>query len=139
MLGSAPLRAVTAADRAALWVGPGEWLVLAPADETELASSAMRSLGVGMAASIVEISDRNVAVEITGRYAAWCLNGFCALDLDPRGFPVGSVTRTVFGQAEIVLWRTDADSFHMEVARSFAPYVWTSLETARQALLTLPA
>jgi sarcosine oxidase subunit gamma len=32
-------------------------------------------------------------------------------------------TRTVFAKAEIVLWRTSAEVFHLEVWRSFATYV----------------
>ena len=32
-------------------------------------------------------------------------------------------TRTVFAKAEIVLWRTAADTFRVEVWRSFADYV----------------
>ena len=33
-------------------------------------------------------------------------------------------TRTVFGKAEIVLWRIAPEVFHLDVARSFVPYVW---------------
>jgi sarcosine oxidase subunit gamma len=32
-------------------------------------------------------------------------------------------TRTLFSKAPIVLWRTAADAFHLEVWRSFVPYV----------------
>jgi sarcosine oxidase subunit gamma len=32
-------------------------------------------------------------------------------------------TRTVFSKADIVLWRTQLDEFHVEVWRSFAGYV----------------
>jgi sarcosine oxidase subunit gamma len=39
-------------------------------------------------------------------------------------------TRTVFAKAEVVLWRTGADAFHVEVWRSFAPYVLGLLEEA---------
>ena len=58
-----------------------------------------------------------------------------ALDLHPVAFPVGMCTRTVFGKAEIVLWRTEAEAYHIEVARSFAPYVWACLEEARREFL----
>jgi sarcosine oxidase subunit gamma len=36
-------------------------------------------------------------------------------------------TRTVFAKADIVLWRTREDAFHVEVWRSFAGYVIGSL------------
>jgi sarcosine oxidase subunit gamma len=32
-------------------------------------------------------------------------------------------TRTVLAKADVTLWRTGADTFHMEVWRSFAGYV----------------
>jgi sarcosine oxidase subunit gamma len=42
-------------------------------------------------------------------------------------------TRTVLAKAEIVLWRTAAQSFHVEAWRSFLPYVWAFLaEAARE-------
>ena len=39
-------------------------------------------------------------------------------------------TRTLFGKAEIMLWRIDAEVFRIEVARSSARYVWDLLEEA---------
>ena len=51
------------------------------------------------------------------------LSGACPLDLDLRAFPVGMCTRTVLAKADIVLWRTGQDTFHLEVWRSFAAYV----------------
>jgi sarcosine oxidase subunit gamma len=80
------------------------------------------------AASIVDVSDRNVGIAVNGPKAVDAINGFCPLDLDPSAFPVGMCTRTVFGKAEIVLWRTAADVFRIEVWRSFAPYVLGCLE-----------
>jgi sarcosine oxidase subunit gamma len=42
-------------------------------------------------------------------------------------------TRTLFEKSEIVLWRTAPDTFHIEVWRSFAPYVTALLaEVARE-------
>ncbi len=70
-------------------------------------------------------------MEITGPRAAKCLNAFCALDLDASEFPVGMCTRTLLGKAEIVLWRIAPEVFHLDIARSFVPYVWACLEEAR--------
>ncbi|HXI48279.1 MAG TPA: hypothetical protein VNH39_06790, partial [Steroidobacteraceae bacterium] len=55
-------------------------------------------------------------------HAATILAGACPLDLDARAFPVHMCTRTVLAKAEIVLWRTAPDAFHVEVWRSFQPY-----------------
>jgi sarcosine oxidase, subunit alpha len=133
LLGSTPGRAITSRDRAALWLGPDEWLVLGPS-ESGLVERAAASLGE-LPASIVDVSHRNVAIEVAGKHAAWCINAFNALDLDPQMFPVDGCTRTLFGKAEVVLWRTAEHAFRIEVARSFVPYVWACLEEARREFL----
>jgi sarcosine oxidase subunit gamma len=48
-------------------------------------------------------------------------------------FPIGMCTRTLFGKAEIVLWRTGEAQFHIEVWRSFAGYVWGGLRATHSA------
>jgi sarcosine oxidase subunit gamma len=114
-------RAATNGSLSALWLGPDEWLLLLP-DGQALPLNAM--------ASVVDISDRQVAIEVSGDDAAEALNAFNPLDLHIETFPVGMCTRTIFGKAEIVLWRTAADRFRIEVWRSFAPYVLGCLAEA---------
>ena len=41
-------------------------------------------------------------------------------------------TRTLFEKAEIILWRVDKHTYHVEIERSFAPYVWNMLIEARE-------
>jgi len=126
----APCRAATGEGRAALWLGPDEWLLLAPAGEAErLSQGLLQEIG-GVPASIVDVSHRQVGIAVTGPAAADALNSFNALDLDDSAFPVGMCTRTLLGKAEIVLWRTEPETFRIEVWRSFAPYVIGCLEQA---------
>jgi sarcosine oxidase subunit gamma len=56
------------------------------------------------------------------------------LDLHLSAFPVGMATRTIYSKADIVLWRTAADTFHVELWRSFVPFVWGLLEEASHEL-----
>jgi sarcosine oxidase subunit gamma len=127
-----PARLLTAArngGRAVLWLGPDEWLMLAEAGAEAPAHAA---------ASVVEASDAHVAVRVAnagaGAGAAELLNEACPLDLSDQGFPPGACTRTLFGKAEIVLWRPGPEAeFHVEVARSFAGYLLALLEAARTA------
>ena len=116
-------RAVERGDRAALWLGPDEWLLLAPAGSGEALIGELAAALHGEPASLVDISDRHLGLEISGPKAAEALNAFNALDLDESAFPVGMCTRTLFGKAEIVLWRTGRETFRIEVWRSFLPYV----------------
>jgi sarcosine oxidase subunit gamma len=71
----------------------------------------------------VDISHRNVALELSGTHAAWLLNSLCPLELTLEAFPVDTVTRTLFSKAEIVLWRTGEHSFQIVLGRSFRGYV----------------
>jgi sarcosine oxidase, subunit gamma len=123
-------RAATKGERAALWLGPDEWLLLAPDGDAEVLTQTLTAALRGEPASIVEISDRQIAIGVSGRKAAETLNAFNALDLHTDAFPVGMCTRTLLGKAEIVLWRTAPDAFHIDVWRSFAPYVLGCLDEA---------
>jgi len=130
LLGTAPCRAVIVRDRTALWLGPDEWLVLAPESETALAQQPLAAFG-----SVVDVSHAYVGIEVSGPRAAWCINAFNALDLDLHAFPVGACTRTLFGKAEIVLWRAEVEVFRIEVARSYAHYIRMCLDEASREFL----
>ncbi|MFL5257743.1 MAG: sarcosine oxidase subunit alpha family protein [Rhodopila sp.] len=130
LLPTVPNRSVIARERAALWLGPDEWLIQAPPGMAALAAQA-RKAAEPYPASVVDVSHRTRALEVAGPRAAWCLNAFCALDLDLPVFPVGMCTRTLLGKAEIVLWRMAAEVFRLDVPRSLLPYVWACLEEAR--------
>jgi sarcosine oxidase, subunit gamma len=69
------------------------------------------------------VSHRQFALEVSGPHAEVILRGACPLDLDISRFPVGMCTRTLLAKADITLWRTREDAFHMEIWRSFAGYV----------------
>ena len=45
-------------------------------------------------------------------------------------FAVGKASRTIYETVEIILTREAGDRFHIEVWRSFAPWLWTALTTA---------
>lgn len=133
------LRASVTGPRAALGLGPDEWLLIASdfAQDAACAGALQAQLEGALAGtphSLVDISHRQGALAIEGRDAAPALNGGCPLDLSVAAFPVGMCTRTLFGKAEIVLWRTAPDRFHIEVWRSFTGYVAGLLaETCRDA------
>jgi sarcosine oxidase subunit gamma len=126
-----PLSSSAADRRAALWLGPDEWLLLAPLAEQAPLAEALRTALATVAHSLVDVAHRQVAFAISGRLAARVLTSGCPLDLSTRAFPVGAVTRTLFHKADIVLWR-EAEGFHLEVWRSFAPYVVGHLDAAQR-------
>jgi len=116
-------RANVAGSRAALWLGPDEQLLIAPEGDASSARAALAAALDSIPHSIVDISHRQIAFEVKGPDAEWLLQAGCPLDLDASQFPVGMCTRTVYLKAEILLWRTSADTFRLEIWRSFAEYV----------------
>ena len=118
-----PCRARTNGERAALWLGPDEQLLIAAAAESESIAGRLAAALAGRAYSLVDVSHRQLALEVSGRHANDLLSVGCPLDLDLAQFPVGMCTRTLFAKAEIVLWRTGDTRFRLEVWRSFADYV----------------
>lgn len=121
--------------RAALWLGPDEWLLLALDDAdagqlSDILENALRDIPH----ALVEVSHRQIGVEVAGPSAATLINAGCPLDLDLRAFPVGMATRTVLAKADITLWRQDEERFRIEVARSFAPYLLAFFKDAQDGL-----
>jgi sarcosine oxidase subunit gamma len=117
-------RAYSQGGRATLWLGPEEYLLWQAARDLESATLiALEHAVADTPHSLVDVSHRQIALQIAGPQAENLLNGACPLDLHIEAFPIDMCTRTVFAKADIVLWRTQADTFHLEVWRSFAPYV----------------
>lgn len=127
-------RSAANSERAALWLGPDEQLILASAESGAALGSSLREALSALPHSLVDMSHRQLALELSGPTAQTLLNAGCPLDLHISAFPVGMCTRTVFGKADIVLWRTGTDSFHVEVWRSFADYVACFLAAAAREL-----
>ncbi|BBE34197.1 sarcosine oxidase subunit gamma [Sphingosinicella microcystinivorans] len=123
-----PIAACTATGGSAmgaLWLGPDEWLLIGEAglgNGLDWMAGITEKLG-DVVCSLVDVSHRQVALEISGERAEIVLAYGCALDLSITAFPVGMCTRTMYHKAEIVLWRKAPDRFHLEVWRSFARYV----------------
>ncbi len=115
----------------ALWLGPDEWLIMA--EKGAGIEDKLNSVTTGLY-SVVSINHRNTAILVYGANAVNALNGGCPRDLSLEAFPAGTCSRTIIGKAEVVLWRTDTQSFHVECWRSFSDYVWKFLvEAARCA------
>ena len=118
-----PCRAELAGERAALWQGPDEWLLLAPEEAGAALGSALAAALAALPHSLVDVSHRQIGLEIAGSQAATLLAAGCPLDLHAEAFPTGMCTRTMLGKSEITLWRVAPETFRLEVWRSFAAYV----------------
>jgi sarcosine oxidase subunit gamma len=116
-------RAVTGGAWTALWLGPDEQLLVGP-DAAGMAGAA--NVAAALAAiphSLVDVSHRQAAIELSGPDATRLLAMGCPLDFDSAQVPVGFCSRTVFAKAEVVLWRQEPQRFQLQAWRSFLPYV----------------
>lgn len=118
--------------RTAFWLGPDEWLLIDEKGGDLMADCAAS----GVVHSATDISHRNTAIIVSGPAAADTINSASPLDLSLAAFPVGAVTRSVFGKIEIILYRVEEDTFRVESWRSFAEYAFGMLaEGAEDASL----
>ncbi|MBA9070432.1 sarcosine oxidase subunit gamma [Methylobacterium sp. RAS18] len=112
-------------------LGPDEWLVGGPEADADLLQGRIHEALAGLPHSLVDVSHRNVGIDVSGRQAAAVLNAGCPLDLSETAFPPGSATRTLLGKSEIVLIRaTAAPLYRVECWRSFSTYVHGFLNEA---------
>ena len=100
----------------AIMLGPDEWLL----------RGAVSGDSAGQAVSITEITERQIGITLEGPRAAEILMSGCPLDLERMA--IGRGTRTIFETVEIVVMKRGAEQFHIEVWRSFAPWLWAALE-----------
>src|SRR3954468_22722876 len=129
-------RAAAAGTRAALWLGPNEWLLLGPENEAHaIAAQFSRSLAQ-ISHALVDVRHRSAAIVVRGPQAGVLINHGCPLDLSHAAFPVDMCTRTLFGKAGIILWRTADQTFRLDIERSFAVYVWQMLVEARREFMS---
>jgi sarcosine oxidase, subunit gamma len=102
-------------------LGPDEWLMRAAASATLPAVE-------GLPIAITDVSERALCFVVEGPRAAETLMSGCPLDLDH--FAAGRATRTIYETVEIILIHEAEHRFHVEVWRSFAPWLWTALTKA---------
>jgi sarcosine oxidase, subunit gamma len=120
-------------DRIAIWLGPDEWLLIAEGVDPEIMAGELEAALGTTPHSLVDVAHRQIGLDVRGSFAARALSAGCPLDLRMSAFTVGMATRTIFDKAEIILWRSEDVSFRVEVARSFAPFVVTTLMEAAGA------
>lgn len=111
--------------RAAIWAGPGQWLLRA--DTRTGFSDLLAALAPFGAVS--EQSQARAGFRVSGPHARDALAKGCMIDLHPKAFPVGSTALTSIAHMGVHIWRTDDDadgaSFELLVARSMVGSFWS--------------
>jgi sarcosine oxidase, subunit gamma len=102
-----------------LWLGPDEWLVLGGREDD-----------YPEAAAAVDVSANRVCFELSGGDVEDVLAQGCTLDLHQSVFGVSRCAQTLLAKAQVILWRTDAETFRLLVRPSYAPYLRAWIEDA---------
>ncbi|MDD9822184.1 MAG: sarcosine oxidase subunit gamma [Gammaproteobacteria bacterium] len=148
----APNTVATDARVTVFWLGPDEWLIHLPLNDTESQLQQLRQHLAPFHHAATEVTDYYTALELRGKHAAEVLARGCPLDLHPRAFPPGACAQSRFGNASVLLYQpaqldegcvagdhdddnaNDSARFLIQVRWSFTDYVWDYLATVIDAL-----
>lgn len=119
-----PNRATGDEHDAVLWLGPDEWLAMAPEDQAGRIVEEVRTALAGSPGSTVDVSANRTTLRLAGPTAREVLEKICSLDLHPRAFGPGQCAQTLFGRTQAVLWQVGAEpAYRLLVRGSFADYL----------------
>jgi sarcosine oxidase subunit gamma len=109
------------------WLGPDEWLVLAPMTYIHLFKK-INSAWTGLHHSVTDITGGQTVVRIKGERARQLLNQGCTLDLHHRVFKVGHCAQSLLAHVPVLISRCTDDEngtcrFDLVVRRSYADHV----------------
>jgi sarcosine oxidase, subunit gamma len=106
-----------------LWMGPDEWLVVAPPGAERHLEVLERGIGAEHG-TVVDVSAQRTVIDVAGANARDVLLKGCALDLHSRAFGVGRCAQTLLARAQVILHaRTDEPAYRVFVRASFAGYL----------------
>ncbi len=114
-------------DTTVLWLGPEEFLVVAPLEAHEsLGGDLIQALREALAdgeGQMVDLSANRTTFDLTGPRARAVLEKGCALDLHPRSFTPGTAVSTEVGNIPVILWKTGEESYRIFPRASFADFL----------------
>ncbi|MGB8813495.1 MAG: sarcosine oxidase subunit gamma [Paracoccaceae bacterium] len=125
-----PGRCVFATPYGAFWLGPEQWMILAPFDTHEDITAHLKPL-FGDAASLTEQTDAWVRFDLTAPNLARLFELLCALDT--ASMADNSATRSIIEHLGVYVLRQNATHFTVLGPRSSAASLHHALITAAKA------
>lgn len=109
---------------AAVWLGPDEWLLVAPDDEAARIEEGLRQARPADPwLSVVDVSSNYMRLLLSGAHVREFLAKCCALDLRPDVFSRGDCAQTNLARSRVLLRAIDSNSFEVWLRNSFARYL----------------
>jgi sarcosine oxidase subunit gamma len=109
---------------AVLWLGPDEYLLIAP--EGSDAAAQLTAALDGEPGAVVDLSANRTTLELTGPSARAVLEKGCPADLHPRVFGPGNAVATTLGLVPVLVWQTaeqnGSQTYRILPRASFADY-----------------
>lgn len=122
-----PGTVVRSGESTALWLGPDEWLLVAPPGGQRELESRIREAAGDEPVSVTDVSAQRTTLLVGGPRARDLLAHGCSLDLHPRAFGPGRCAQTTLARAQVVLVARDdlgpRSGFWVLVRSSFAGYL----------------
>ena len=108
----------------ALWLGPDEWLIVAPDGEQQAIIGKLALQLADRHAAITDVSANRTTLELRGPKSQEVLQKGCLLDLHPSKFLTGHCAGTNLARDQVILEKTDDSATWRIYPRwSFANYV----------------
>lgn len=128
---SLPTKANTvssSAKKSIFWLGPDEWLVHLPLEETHATLQDMREAMADQRHALTDVSDYYTVIELAGPQARSVLASASPFDTREDRFKPGDCAQTRFGHASILLWvLNEKPAYALQVRWSYAQYVYDYL------------
>jgi sarcosine oxidase subunit gamma len=124
-------RFTASGDRACLWLGPNEWLILGPDGKQADLATDLRAALAAQHAAVTDVSEARTTILLQGPRARDLLQKGTPLDLHPRVFQPGQCAQSHIAGANITLRQLDSvPTYEIMVLNSFAEHLWLWLESA---------
>ncbi len=111
-----------AGDRAIIWLGPDEWLIISENGASDDIPAALNTPAAGHIAA-VEVSDALGILSISGPHARDVLAKHCAIDFHPSAFTSGMAAQSFMAHAGVTVTCSSDDRFMVIGRTSFMPYL----------------
>lgn len=120
----APNTVARAGDRAIVWLGPDEWLVVSAPEAREGVGERLEEALSGLHVAVNDVSSGQTIIRLRGPGARDVLSKGCPVDFHPRAFGVGRCAQSHVGKSNaLIIQVDDRPTYDIIVRRSFADYL----------------